>query len=227
MNNALHFRAHLASIVAAWPTMLAPKSSSGGIGGGNNPSRPPADLDALSLRQEVTAWLASLCLLVIEERELATRNLDGTDAVAMCGWLDAHAEWVVEHEAGEAFAEELSGWAREVHRLVAPAEPKPDVVVASPAAESGDLVRDRFSEALLRCTVTGQTGTALDWYRARFPELNQDVTIAELAQMEGVSEVRIRDRLRNAKMAPTLPHHRPVMYDLAEWEWRKAMRRSA
>lgn len=81
-------------------------------------SKPPVNITALSLKQDITAWLASLCRLVIEERGLDTRNLDGTDTPRMCAWLKNHVEWVAWHEAGDSFADELNGCPRPKEKCV-------------------------------------------------------------------------------------------------------------
>lgn len=98
----------LRTIRTCWPVMLTLTAQQQGYGG--DPAKPPVPTHILSVRRETAECLASWARLVAEERDLHT-GLDAGDAHSVAGFLITHAEWLAEHEAGEAAVDEVRSWA--------------------------------------------------------------------------------------------------------------------
>lgn len=111
MNAGDKIASALREIRTAWPHMLDPKSTAPSNGAhGGDPARPPVSAHSLSIRRDTDACLTSWALMVAEERDLRT-GLRAGDVPSVAGFLLIHADWLGDHEAGEAAADEMNGWA--------------------------------------------------------------------------------------------------------------------
>lgn len=83
---------------------------------------PPLPISAhvLDVRAMTCSRLAGWSLMVIDERDLHTEHLSGTDVRAMCDLLRRHADWLSEHEAAADVVAELEGSARDLTGIAAP-----------------------------------------------------------------------------------------------------------
>lgn len=99
---------HLGTIAGLWPLLTVMAQPSGGTSGGpgGKPgSRPPCRLDVLDItdpRGTIAQQLTSWARVVIEDRQLSPRSLDGEQAARL---LAIHADWI----AAQPFADELLG----------------------------------------------------------------------------------------------------------------------
>jgi hypothetical protein len=147
------------TIRTAWPHMLEPKSTAPSNGAPNGEqARPPVSAHVLSIRRETDACLTSWALLVAEERDLRT-NLQAGDVPSVAGFLLIHADWLGDHEAGQAASDEIYRWAGKCTDVVESNRTRryqvgrcPEVVLDDAGLELGPCVGNLW--ALIRQTDT-------------------------------------------------------------------------
>ena len=113
-----------------WPHMIQPgETQAPGItsrSGVALPDHSPSDADmrridkTISLRRHVQDALNGWCRVVIEDRGTVGGIPSGVDVPGMCEFVQRHAEWLGEHEAGKDCRDELKEFAQRAHLIVSP-----------------------------------------------------------------------------------------------------------
>ena len=113
-----------------WPHMLRPgETQAPGIASRSGvalPDHSPSDADmrridkTISLRRHVQDALNGWCRVVIEDRGTVAGIPSGVDVPGMCEFVQRHAEWLGEHEAGKDCRDELKEFAQRAHLIVSP-----------------------------------------------------------------------------------------------------------
>ena len=113
-----------------WPHMIAPgETQAPGItsrSGVALPDHSPSDADmrridkVISLRRHVQDALNGWCRVVIEDRGTVGGIPSGVDVPGMCEFVQRHADWLGEHEAGKDCRDELKEFAQRAHLIVSP-----------------------------------------------------------------------------------------------------------
>ena len=113
-----------------WPHMIAPgETQAPGItsrSGVALPDHSPSDADmrridkVISLRRHVQDALNGWCRVVIEDRGTEHGIPSGVDVPGMCEFVQRHADWLGEHEAGKDCRDELREFAHRAHLIVSP-----------------------------------------------------------------------------------------------------------
>lgn len=201
-------RSSLHDITTHWDAMLTPTSSAGG--GGSATARITADDHAdteadidrttrvVSLRRFTVDVLNGWSRLVMEDRPVEKALPNGSDAKAMCVFLDRHAQWMSGHDAANDCAGELADVARRIVALVVPQrrewmnlgacplevefDPQRGVEVCGGQVRAWPRAEDREGETMAKCQRCGTEAVASWWERQMFtdPELRQWLTDAEL-----------------------------------------------
>lgn len=105
-------RRSLADIIALWPllpVMLEPSSSGGGSATGKPGSRPPCNIDVIDItdqRSQPSQQLTSWARVIIEDRNLSPRTLDGEQAARL---LTVHLDWLAAQPFADEAADEIHG----------------------------------------------------------------------------------------------------------------------
>lgn len=107
----------LAAIATWWPrTATPPRPEHSQVRRPYGP-RPPAAVDVVSLRRDVTDHLAALAREVAEERDLWPA-LNTTDVVATATWLGLHHEWIATASADPDYTtDQLAYHARRLQQI--------------------------------------------------------------------------------------------------------------
>jgi len=200
-----------------WPHMIAPgETQAPGItsrSGVALPDHSPSDADmrridrTMSLMRHIQDALNGWSRIICEERlnlhddkhqVIPYRLPLGTDVPGMCVFIQRHAEWLGEHEAGQDCRDELKEFAQRAHQIVSPPRKEtmsigrcPLEVPTGPEAvmaECGGDVRvrplpdDRPGEAYGSCSGCGEAAVASWWAERMFVdgEGSPLVTIGEL-----------------------------------------------
>lgn len=189
-----------------WPHMIRPSETQApGIASRSGvalPDHSPSDADmrridkTISLRRHVQDALNGWCRIVIEERGTVGGIPSGVDVPGMCEFVQRHADWLGEHEAGKDCRDELREFAQRAHLIVSPPRketmsigrcplevPKGDEAVMG---ECGGDVRvrlnteDRDGEAYASCGECGEVAVATWWESRMFddPETQRWLTDA-------------------------------------------------
>ena len=113
-----------------WPHMIQPgETQAPGItsrSGVALPDHSPSDADmrridkVISLRRHVQDALNGWCRVVIEDRGTVAGIPSGVDVPGMCEFVQRHADWLGEHEAGKDCRDELKEFAQRAHLIVSP-----------------------------------------------------------------------------------------------------------
>lgn len=74
----------------------------------------------ISLRRTIQDALNGWCRVVIEDRGTVGGIPSGVDVPGMCEFVQRHALWLGEHEAGQACLDELREFAHRAHLIVSP-----------------------------------------------------------------------------------------------------------
>lgn len=112
-------RNDLDAITSLWPLlaeMVTPGSGQTSGHGGKPGSRPPCDLDVLDItdgRSETSQQLTSWARVVIEDRNLSVRSLDGEQAARL---LVVHVEWLAAQPFADEAADEIRTAAHRIRR---------------------------------------------------------------------------------------------------------------
>lgn len=114
-------RYDLDAITSLWPLLdefVTPGNNGNGGGGaaGKPGSRPPCDLDVLDItdaRSETSQQLTSWARVVIEDRNLSPRSLDGEQAARL---LTVHVDWLAAQPFADEAADEIRTAAYRVRR---------------------------------------------------------------------------------------------------------------
>lgn len=87
-----------------------------------------------SIRDSVNGW----CRVIVEDRPVEKAIPDGLDVLAMCEFLERHAQWMGGHGAAPDMAEELEPLARAAHRIVNPPAPRETMKIGECPNHIGD-----------------------------------------------------------------------------------------
>jgi len=149
-------RRDLFSLCALWDQMLDLPRTPSAHTTGRTEAPTPVPIAVLSLRREAGEQLAAWAHLVAEEQHLNPR-LDLRDVVAVCRFLDRHADFLAHHEAGLDAKAEVATIARQVEQLVRQTRPRRFIVGSCPECTGLLVALLRNSDALLpselRCSL--------------------------------------------------------------------------
>lgn len=175
-------RAACWALTTSWPRMLpsAPKTITWGTIGRTD-SRPlvipPHILDT---RREALDRLTGWATVIVEERGLQPR-IDTNDAPALAKLIDAHAQWVSLHDAGDLAAGELHDSARKCSAIAWPDKPEERFVGTCPTEGCRERVYAARGATNLRCRGCGAALVV--------PELVEALTAAVADHLGTVSEI--------------------------------------
>jgi hypothetical protein len=195
---AKRIRTALAGILDAYDAVLVPVTRATGSHA-TNPTIAPLLVSAqiLDVRAHCRARMASLCLMVIDERELHTEHLSALDVPAMADLLDRHADWIGEHEAADVAVRELERSARDLGAIAADSVPKRQDVGPCPGTNNGKpcpgMVRAtiRRDDDLLPSTLACSGTPSHEWPAAEWRVLERRLHMNESAARRLAAAIRV------------------------------------
>ena len=219
-----------------WPHMIQPgETQAPGItsrSGVALPDHSPSDADmrridkTISLRRHVQDALNGWCRIVIEERGTVGGIPSGTDVPGMCEFVQRHAEWLGEHEAGSDCRDELKEFAQRAHLIVSPPRRETMSIGRCPLEVPGEQdvlevcngdVRSRPLEgnedgdAYAACNRCGEVAVASWWESRMFddPETRRwltdsgVVTLVHTLYGEVIAQATVRQWVKRQVLQPS------------------------
>lgn len=199
----------LADIITLWPllaVMLEPGNNGSGSTSSKPGSRPPCNLDVIDItdhRSQTSQQLTSWARVVIEDRALAPRTLDGEQAARL---LTVHLEWLAAQPFADEAADEIHQAARTI-RLACRDLPDPpigrcpDIDPRGETDTCGGPLRWIDGSVSVMCSRCGSAWRADDLVNVgRVTPLNLWETVPHVAEMLDMPDRTLRHWVSSGKI---------------------------